>query len=250
MQSVKIFLASSSELHEDRREFELLLGRKNKEWVPRGVFLELVIWEDFLDALSATRLQDEYNRVIRECDLFVMLFHTKVGKYTEEEFEAAAGQFQATRKPFIFTYYKAAAAPAGTTVSAADTASLVAFQAKLKAMGHYQTVYKSVAELNLHFYRQLEKLATAKFVRLEPDAQAQEFTAAAAGARQLHHTHLAAGAVLVAGDNHAPISTTTTTTTQHSTTQVNTGGGAYVAGPVNTSGGPFVGRDHKPFKPD
>ncbi len=118
--------------------------------MPRGVFLELVIWEDFLDALSATRLQDEYNRVIRECDLFVMLFHTKVGKYTEEEFEAAVGQFQTTRKPFIFTYYKAAAAPAGRTVNAADTASLVAFQAKLKAMGHYQTVYNSVAELNLH----------------------------------------------------------------------------------------------------
>ena len=52
------------------------------------------MWEDFLDALSGTCLQDEYNKSIRECDVFVMLLSTKVGKYTEEEFEAAFGQFK------------------------------------------------------------------------------------------------------------------------------------------------------------
>jgi hypothetical protein len=98
----KLFLASSSELEEDRRQLEIFINRKNKDWVDKGVFLELVIWEDFLDAVSQTRLQDEYNQAIRECDIFVMLFFTKVGKYTEEEFETAFGQFKATRKPFIF----------------------------------------------------------------------------------------------------------------------------------------------------
>ena len=69
----KIFLASSSELEEDRKEFEILINRKNKDWADRGVFLELVVWEDFLDAISKTRLQDEYDKAIRECDVFVML---------------------------------------------------------------------------------------------------------------------------------------------------------------------------------
>src|SRR5262245_23059486 len=99
----KIFLASSSELEEDRKEFEILINRKNKHWVDRGVFLETVMWEDFLDVLSNTRLQDSYNRAIKECDIFVMLFCTKVGKYTEEEFEAAFGQFKVTNKPLIYT---------------------------------------------------------------------------------------------------------------------------------------------------
>jgi len=96
MEKKKIFLASSSELKEDRKEFEIFINRKNIECVDKGVFLELVIWEDFLDALSQTRLQDEYNKVIRKCDIFVMLFCTKVGKYTEEEFETACGQFNPT----------------------------------------------------------------------------------------------------------------------------------------------------------
>lgn len=102
----KIFLASSSELIEDRKEFEIFINRKNKDWVDQGIFLELVVWEDFLDAVSKTRLQDEYNKAIRECDIFVMLFFTKVGQYTEEEFETAFGQFKATNKPFIYTYFK------------------------------------------------------------------------------------------------------------------------------------------------
>ena len=104
--TIKIFLASSSELEEDRRDFEIFIGRKNKDWVAKGVFLRLVIWEDFFDAVSKTRLQDEYNKAIRECDVFVLLFFTRVGQYTEEEFEAAFGQFKATNKPFIFTYFR------------------------------------------------------------------------------------------------------------------------------------------------
>jgi hypothetical protein len=106
MQTKKLFLASSSELKGDRDQFEIFIGRKNQEWVGKGVFLKPVIWENFLDAMSQTRLQDEYNKAIGECDIFVMLFWTKVGKYTEEEFEHAFKQFQATNKPFIFSYFK------------------------------------------------------------------------------------------------------------------------------------------------
>jgi hypothetical protein len=109
----RLFLASSSELQADRKAFEIFIYRKNKDWVARDVFLELVVWEDFLDAVSSTRLQDEYNQAIRECDIFVMLFWTKVGRYIEEEFETAFGQFKATHKPSIFTYFKDA--PTRTT---------------------------------------------------------------------------------------------------------------------------------------
>ena len=55
MITIKVFLASSSELKDDRTAFEIFINRKNKEWVARGVFLELVLWEDFLDVLSKTR---------------------------------------------------------------------------------------------------------------------------------------------------------------------------------------------------
>jgi hypothetical protein len=126
----KIFLASSSELEDDRKEFEIFINRKNKGLRKKGFFIELVIWEDFLDAMSQTRLQDEYNKAVKECDIFVMLFFTKVGKYTEEEFEIAFGQFKAANKPLIYTYFKDAQITTGS-LDEQDTMSLFAFKKKL-----------------------------------------------------------------------------------------------------------------------
>src|SRR5580693_2284277 len=163
-----IFLASSAELKGDRTEFEIFINRKNNEWIEKGVFLKLVIWEDFLDAMSQTRLQDEYNKAIRECDLFVTLFWTKVGQYTEEEFETAFGQFKSANKPFIFTYFKDAEISVASA-NKKDLMSLWAFQEKLSSLGHFYTVYKNVDELKFKFNHQLDKLASNGFIEFQPE---------------------------------------------------------------------------------
>jgi hypothetical protein len=167
--TTKIFLASSAELKDDRTKFEILIGRKNKVWQEHGVFLELVIWEDFIDAMSRTRLQDEYNRAIRECDVFVMLFFTKVGKYTAEEFETAYGQFQTTGKPLVYTYFKDAPVSMAS-INAADITSLMAFKQKLKDLGHYQTDYVNSEALLLHFLLQLDQLAAKGVIQFKQPA--------------------------------------------------------------------------------
>src|SRR6516165_10999878 len=163
----KIFLASSSELKEDREKFEILINRKNQQWHDRGAFLDLEEWKNFLDAFSKSRLQDEYNKAIKECDIFVMLFCTKVGKYTEEEFETAFGQFKDTDKPVIFTYFKDAKISTATTSAIKDDLkTLWAFQEKLKKLNHFQTVYENFDRLALHFSQQLDKLAEKGIIKL------------------------------------------------------------------------------------
>ncbi|MEE9354425.1 MAG: hypothetical protein V3U75_02440, partial [Methylococcaceae bacterium] len=140
MRKLKLFLACSSELKADRQRFEIFIARRNKAWFDKGIFIELLIWEDFSDSMSQTRLQDKYNQAIRGCDLFVMLFSTKVGLFTEEEFTTAFGNFKATNKPLVYTYFK----DTGTNTSSAkqdDQTSLLKFQEKLKMLGHFQTVY-------------------------------------------------------------------------------------------------------------
>ena len=172
METKKIFLASSSELKEDREQFEIFINRKNKSWVKKGVFLELVIWEDFLDVVSQTRLQDEYNEAIKECDLFVMLFFTKVGKYTEEEFETAFGQFKKTNKPLIFAYFKDAEINMSEIND--DVLSLLQFKKKLGNLGHFYTVYKNIEDLLLKFSQQLEKLVDNKVFGFKKDELKKE----------------------------------------------------------------------------
>ena len=136
MQKIKLFLASSSELKEDREQFEIFIYRKCKVWFDRGIFLHLELWEDFLDAMSPEGLQSEYNRTIQNCDVFVMLAFNKVGKYTAEEFDKAFWQFSETKKPFIFTYFKPP-----ETRNQDKLQSLWAFEDKLKKLKHYKTKY-------------------------------------------------------------------------------------------------------------
>ncbi|MEM9275277.1 MAG: hypothetical protein AAGA80_20285 [Cyanobacteria bacterium P01_F01_bin.143] len=155
--TIKIFLASSSELKEDREQFEIFIYRKCKEYKKEGIFLELVIWEDFIDAMSQTRLQDEYNKAITDCDIFVSLFFTKVGKYTKEEFLKAWDTFKVNNKPLIYTYFKDVDIKIGE-IEEDDISSLFDFKKKLKEKGHYPTKYSSIDNLKNHFGDQLTKL--------------------------------------------------------------------------------------------
>jgi hypothetical protein len=167
-QTVRIFLASSFELAEHRHEFELFIGRQNKLLVERGVFLKLVMWEDFIDAMSATRLQNEYNKALKECELFVMLFRTKVGKYTAEEFEKAFGQFKQTGRPLVWTYFNNTPVKAGQ-LNRAELNSLFYFQDKLLALGHFKTDYDNQDALCRHFGEQLAKLESDGFFKAKAE---------------------------------------------------------------------------------
>ena len=155
--TIKIFLASSSELREDRDAFELHFLRKNKDFRRQGFELEVIRWETFLDAMSDTRMQEEYNKKVRKSDVLVSLFKTKTGKYTEEEFDVAHTAFKDSGKPLIYTYIMQAHGPYDMRMQE-DLNSLWDFQKKLKDLGHYPTHYTSIEDLKLQFQQQLDKL--------------------------------------------------------------------------------------------
>jgi len=239
-----LFLASSSELKVERGAFEARIGRKNKLWHESGIFLHLDVWEDCVDAMSRTRLQDEYNVAIRAADIFVLLVHTKVGKYSAEEFETAHACFMATGKPLIYTYFKNS--PGHGAQDPRGYASVRALQAQLATLGHFITPYESVAELLDHFTQQLDKLQANGVIQADvaPSSDADALMPNYEGAmgRKNNMTQavgtqsVGSGGIAIGGSNAAPI-------TVGAQTHFNTGGGAYVAGGVYVSGGDFVGRD-------
>jgi len=154
---LRVFLASSSELREDRNEFDRYFREQNDVLINEGVYLTIVHWENFLDAMSETRLQDEYNKAICDCDVFVSLFFTKTGKFTEEEFDTAHEQFKKTRRPLIYTYFKDADIKTGSARKD-DLNSLWAFQEKLGKLGHFYTRYENIEGLKLKFRDQLDEI--------------------------------------------------------------------------------------------
>lgn len=158
MRKIKIFLASSKELNEDRNLFEIEIYRKCQSWLEKEIFLDLQIWENMSAHMAAGGSQSEYNNVVKDSDLFVLLAYTKVGVFTEEEFTNAFDTYKAEKKPFIFTYFK-------ETSSAEE--SLEKFKQKLRAMKHYISPYKDFNDLWNKFNKELERLEVARFEKNE-----------------------------------------------------------------------------------
>lgn len=156
-----IFLASSTDLKEDRNNFQIFISQLNDSCTDEDIQFKLTIWEDFIDAMSPGGLQDNYNKASSGCDIFVMLFFAKVGKYTVEEFESAFSQFQKNRKPLIYTYFKEDYIFNGQIDD--DIISMLKFKKKLKSLNHYFTQYTSLEDLKWKFSRQLEFIYGNKF---------------------------------------------------------------------------------------
>lgn len=107
MKEIHIFLASSEELSDDRKQINELIGKLQLSYIQRGIRLILDQWENQNPAFKGERTQNEYNYLVRKSNLFVALFHHKAGKYTQEEFDVAYEYCMKYKAPHICIYYKA-----------------------------------------------------------------------------------------------------------------------------------------------
>ncbi len=138
--NIKIFLASSNWLHKYRENLSRDIAVKNKILQKRGIFLELVIWEDLSESMQLTRSQDAYNQEISKCDIFVLIVSNFIGKYSREEFEVAYNLFKNNKKPKrVLVYFE-------DGVEVKDK-SLIEFEKELEEIGYFRAFYKNYDNL-------------------------------------------------------------------------------------------------------
>ena len=140
-----ILIASSSELEEDRDELTAYLAMNPA--------LMVVRWAGFLDAMSGTDIEQNIE-ALRDCDIFVGLFSTNVGRFVGQEFDAALREFRDKKRPHIFVYFK----DADVKIHRDDLTLLMALQGKLSHLHHFWQTYKSIDHLKLQLRRELERL--------------------------------------------------------------------------------------------
>ena len=169
MNTIKIFIASSSELVQDRKDFREFLSLENDRLHARNTYYELVQWEHFLDAISDTRLQDEYNETVKTADIVICLFYTRAGKYTQEEFDVALNQFKETGSPLIYTYFKTGAPEADP--SDQNAIDLKNFKDRLSEIGHFYTSYENIHDLKFQFLKQLERLSDKGLITVQNEVR-------------------------------------------------------------------------------
>lgn len=88
---IKIFIASSIvEFANERMAIENFIRNVSDSFEENyNVKIQPLLCENFDDAYSKTRKQEEYNEKIRDSELCFFIFFTKAGEYTREEFEVA-----------------------------------------------------------------------------------------------------------------------------------------------------------------
>ena len=152
MKNIKIFLASSEELQPEREKMADLVLHLNKLFKGRGLSLDLEKWE-YLDAsMSGIRKQDEYNEVLHQCDICMVMFWRRFGSYTGEELEVAYKSMLKGENPQkIYVFFKN---PDGDDVSKEVKDFICDYERRFG--GHFFCKFQTVDTMKLEFVLQLE----------------------------------------------------------------------------------------------
>ncbi len=154
MRKVKIFIGSSiEELKADRIEIGNFFRQLNDLYLDNGLYFQLVMCEDYDDAIDLEGKQSRYDKEILDSELSVFIFYKKIGNYTEHEFNIAYNQFKKELRPKILTVFKCAN-------NANDVVSDVKFFAdKLdRELRHYYKTYSNSDSLKLWLIMQIKSM--------------------------------------------------------------------------------------------
>ena len=170
MKEIKVFLASSKEMKQERLEFSDLIRRLNGIYKKKGKEITLLQWEDFDAAYNDKRKQNEYNKYVKQSDMFLALFRTKAGKCTVEEFEVAREEHSQKGLPKPYVYCR------DLNQGETEDKTLTDFKKRLSdELGYFWVRYTHEDSLKLHFVMQLQLFENSQSELVETDGNVITF---------------------------------------------------------------------------
>lgn len=109
IEKVKIFVASSSELKEEREKIILIVNLLMKDI--SNLYIEPVEWETDIvsGSYDGKSYQDIIDEKLKQSHIVLVLFYSKIGDLTQHEFELALSE-----KKKVFLYFKTGFVPKNT----------------------------------------------------------------------------------------------------------------------------------------
>lgn len=150
MKTIKVFIASSEELHLERLEFTDMIVQLNKALEPRGIRIEPVKWEHHDASMGPVHKQEEYNEELKKCELCLVMYWTRFGEYTEEELTIAWEGLKAGNNPRkLYVYFKE---PGDASQELKDFK-----ESFVTKYGHFYCKFENIDTLRLNFLLQFEQ---------------------------------------------------------------------------------------------
>lgn len=145
MRTIKVLIAASEELHEEKLEFSTLIAALNKALAPRGIEIERIKWDSETD-VSITDFQSK----LKDCEMCLNLYWREFSDNAEKELDIAYGALKDGENPRnIYVFFKEPAEEISDT--------LKDFKANfVTKYGHFFCKYENVDTMSLHFLLQFE----------------------------------------------------------------------------------------------
>lgn len=149
--TITVFLASPSDLANERQAVRDLCGRLNGDFGDGcNVQFKLVGWENVPSSVGA-RPQELFNDLIRGCDIFIVMMYRRWGQrapdskyacYTEEEYHVALDSAQSCGTPAMLVYFKRARFDDPRDADNEEFAQLQEFRQRLQSS--HRVLYRAV----------------------------------------------------------------------------------------------------------
>lgn len=107
MRIIRIFVASSEELRQERLELAELVEHLNHTFSNQGIQLQLEKWEYLDSSMGPMHKQEEYNKVLEKCEICLVLYWTRFGMFTKTELDLAYKNLCEGKNPQkLYVYFK------------------------------------------------------------------------------------------------------------------------------------------------
>gem|GEM_PF-6778102 len=158
--TLTLFLAGSLvELEEERKAVLQFVKRKNKELAKNNQNIVLITCEEL-----SGQAQKEFNKKIKYCDIFILLFHNKVGENTKEEYEIAWKLSHLTPgHPIIRIFKKPESLPSSKENVLQYLHSKWVFEEKCEKRKHYPKIFSDNRNLILEIRKVITDYFDHKF---------------------------------------------------------------------------------------
>lgn len=140
---MRIFIASSSELNEERKDLQLLLYKKG---------ITPVVWEDIDHSIGTDRFQTRINEEhLLKSDIVIFMIKSKLGQFTFEEFQEAYKNLGSKIEKIYIYFFEFDK----NSINSNELFKILNLENFLQSEGKYPQKVKDFRDLENHFLEQI-----------------------------------------------------------------------------------------------
>ena len=152
MQTIRILIVASDELHHEKIEFSNLIQQLNEVFGPRGIELKRVKWNPETDGTI-----EDYQKKLTDSEICLTLYWNELVKNSREELHAAYQQLKGGGNPRkLYVFFKEPAEDLSDALKDLKANFVTNY-------GHFFCRFENVDTMNLHFILQFEAYQNSNY---------------------------------------------------------------------------------------